>query len=321
MPPRRIGFLTDPLEGLVPGHDSTLGLMAEALGRGHRVGCFTQEDLAVDARGPGAWVRPLTGWDADGRPQAGAASFQPLAELHAIFLRKDPPVDAAYLHATQMVELASPRPVLWNEPAGLREANEKLFAFRFPDLIPKTLVSPRIPELEAFVRGCEGGAVLKPLDGFAGRGIVHLGSNDVNTRAVAELLTERGRRPVVAQAYLPAAREGDKRIVLVKGEPVGALLRVASADDPRCNMATGGRAVASTLDGREREICRRVGAALRERGLSLVGIDVIGGFLTEINVTSPTGVMELERLTGQPVRSRVLDLVEQEIAARSTPRG
>ena len=317
MRPVRIGFLADPIESLIVGHDTTFAFMLEAERRGHSILFFEQRDLYVDAHGAGArmrWlkVRKQKGDHFDVLDERETA----IGELDVLFLRKDPPVDIEYLHATQLVEISSgpTKPFRVNAPAGLRTANEKLFALRFPDLLPKTLITADLPKLRAFAKELGGEMIVKPIDGFAGRGVFHLRPGDRNLNSLLEVATERGRLATVAQEYLPASREGDKRILLLDGEPLGAMMRVPQEGDVRGNLAAGGRFEKTKLDERDRAICTRLAPALREHGLWFVGIDVIGGYLTEVNVTSPTGVEEIDALEGTNTPARVLDFVEKRVA-------
>jgi glutathione synthase len=313
----RIGFLADPIESFVVGHDTTFTFMLEARRRGHHVLFFEQRDLFVDERGAGARMRWLevrkTKGDHFSVLDERAVT---IADLDVLFLRKDPPVDVDYLHATQLVELGGSRtrPFRVNEPAGLRDANEKLFALRFPELMPRTLVTSDLVRLRSFVGEVGGEMIVKPVDGFAGRGIFHVRREDRNLNSILEVATDRGREAIVAQEYLPASREGDKRILLLDGEPLGAMLRVPQTDDVRGNLAAGGRFQKTAITERDLEICRRLAPALRERGLWFVGIDVIGRHLTEVNVTSPTGVEEIDALEGTSIPSCVLDFVESRVA-------
>jgi glutathione synthase len=314
----RIGFLADPIESLIVGHDTTFAFMVEAQRRGHSLLFFEQRELYVDGGGAGARMRTLRvrkekGNHFDVLDDRNVA----IADLDVLFLRKDPPVDVDYLHATQIVELSigSSGPFRINSPAGLRDANEKLFALRFPDLLPKTLITADLVRIRAFAEEVGGDMIVKPVDGFAGRGVFHLRPGDRNLNSLLEIATERGRLPIVAQQYLPASRDGDKRILLLDGEPLGAMLRVPQETDTRGNLAAGGRFVKTTLDERDRKICERLAPALGEHGLWFVGIDVIGGYLTEVNVTSPTGVEEIDKLEGTDISARVLDFVESRASA------
>lgn len=238
-----------------------------------------------------------------------AEVFLPLEEMQAVLMRKDPPADAAYLYATFILDYVDPaKTLVVNSPDGLRRANEKMYALQFGDAIPKTQVSTGKDEILKFVVE-QGKAVLKPLDGKAGEGILFLEAGDRNLNSMIEISTQRGQRPVMLQEYLPAAREGDKRIILLDGEPIGAVNRVPAADEFRGNMAVGGRADATVITEREREICAQVGPVVKRDGLYFVGIDVIGGYLTEVNVTSPTGIREIDRLSGVRLGDRVIDWI------------
>ncbi|HUE40083.1 MAG TPA: glutathione synthase [Candidatus Binatia bacterium] len=312
----RFGFLIDPIESLIVGHDTSLAFMLECQRRGHEVHYFEQRELEYrDGRVVAAAKRvELQRVKGDHYRVVQEARLD-LSTLDVIFLRKDPPVDVEYLHATQLLELAA-GPLLVNEPAGLRDANEKLYVLRYPDLIPKTLVSRSLAELRAFLKELGGEMVIKPIDGFGGRGILHLRAGDRNLNSLLELATAGGAQAIVAQQYLPASREGDKRIVLVDGEPLGAMMRIPQDDDVRGNLAAGGRSAKSALTDREREICRRLAPDLRARGLHFVGLDVIGGFLTEVNVTSPTGVEEINTFDEIAIERLMIDFVERKIADR-----
>lgn len=303
----RIGFLMDPIESLRVEHDSTFVLMLECQRRGLEVRELRQEWLFFEDGLARARMRTLA---VERRPGAHfrvrADADAPLSDLDVLFLRKDPPVDDDFLTATQLAELG-PGPFWINHPAGLRAANEKLFALRFPDLVPPTLVTRELPRLRAFIEAQGGDGVVKPLDGCGGLGVLRVRRDDPNFSALLEMSTHGGRVPVMAQAYLPEVREGDKRIILLDGEPVGAVLRVPGQGELRANFAAGGSAAASAITARDREICRRLAPGLRACGLWFVGIDVIGGRLTEVNVTSPTGLVEIDRLTGESLEARVLD--------------
>ena len=313
----RIGFLMDPIEGLQVGHDSTFALMLAAAARGHEVVSFEQPSLEFDGG------RVLARWRTLSVRRAPGAHFTvvsdargPVSDLDVVFLRKDPPVDAAFLRATQMLELVQPRPVYLNAPGALREANEKLFALHLAALGPRTLVSSDAKRLVAFVRSTPAGAILKPVDGFAGRGVVRTHADDPNLASLIEILTARGAESIIAQVYLPESRMGDKRVIAFDGEPLGAVLRVPRADDVRCNFAAGGSAAPATVDESDRSICRELAPLLRSRGLRLVGIDVIGGRLIEVNVTSPTGLEEIAATGGGDLAAAIIGRVEAEATAR-----
>ncbi len=303
----RIGFLMDPLENVRVDHDSTFALMLECQRRGIEIRELRQEWLYVAEGRAYARMRTVEVQRQPGSHYRVAGDFDaPLAELDILFLRKDPPVDVEFVRATQIVELG-PGPLLINQPRGLRAANEKLFALQFPDLTPPTLVSRDLARLRAFVDAQGGDGVVKPLDGWGGQGVLRVRRSDPNLSALLEIATHGGRTPVMAQAYLPAVREGDKRIILLGGDPIGAVLRVPRAGELRANFASGGSAAPASLTARDREICRRLAPALEDLGLWLVGIDVIGGKLTEVNVTSPTGLVEIDALSGQSLEEQIVD--------------
>ena len=227
-----------------------------------------------------------------------------------VFQREDPPVDAEYVTSTQILTLCRRARVL-NRPQGILAANEKLYAQHFPELMPETLVSRRIPDLIDFMARLGGEMIVKPLDGRGGEGVFHLRHDDRNLFSILEQSTAFGARRAMAQRYLPEVRKGDKRILLLEGEPLGALLRVPSERETRANLHVGGVAAPARLDEADRRIVERLGPALRRDGLFFVGVDVIGGFLTEINVTSPTGLQEIDALEGVRLEGRILDAVER----------
>ncbi|HEX8824474.1 MAG TPA: glutathione synthase [Archangium sp.] len=313
-----LGFLMDPLEAIRVDHDSTFALMLEAQRRGHQVRYFEQPWLRFGGSCAEARMRTVTVRREPGRHfDILDEQVHPISSLDVVFLRKDPPVDADFILATQLVELCGDKaPVYLNNPTGIRDANEKLFGLRFPDLMPETLISRDLAGLAQFVARHPQGTILKPVEGFGGQGIVFLQPGDRNTRSLLEILTLGGRKAIVAQAYLAESRQGDKRIIVVDGEPVGAVLRVPSQDDHRGNMAAGGTPVKTSLTPRELEICARLKPSLQERGLYFVGIDVIGDWLTEVNVTSPTGIAEIDKLDNTNVEAKVIDVAERLAGAR-----
>ncbi|QDE87467.1 glutathione synthase [Myxococcus xanthus] len=320
MAPLTIGFLMDPLETVRVDHDSTFALMLEAQKRGHQVRYFEQGWLrfngtCAEARMRHVTVRRELGRHFDILDEAP----RPVSSLDVLFMRKDPPVDAEFLHATQLVELCGTGrpPVFINEPSGIRDANEKLYSLRYPDLMPDTRVTSELPVLLDFIARNAAGTILKPVDGFAGKGILFLSATDRNARSAVDMLTRGGREAVMAQAYIPESRQGDKRILLVDGEPVGGVLRVPSDDDHRGNMAAGGVPRKAVLTPRDLEICERLKPELVKRGLRLVGIDVLGTYLTEVNVTSPTGLVEANLLDDVCVEAKVLDVAERLVAERA----
>jgi glutathione synthase len=236
-------------------------------------------------------------------------------EIDVAFQRKDPPVDRDFIVATQILNICEHTIVL-NRPTSVISFNEKLLAVEFADLMPATRVTRRIPELRAFMAEQGGQMIIKPLDGKGGEGIFHLTENDRNLSSILEQSTEFGTRAVMAQQYLPAIREGDKRILLLEGEAIGAVLRVPADAESRANLHVGGKAVRAPLDDDDRRIISRISHFLKDKGLFFVGIDVIGGKLTEINVTSPTGVQEINTLDQTRLEALILDRVEALVAAR-----
>lgn len=300
----RVLFVMDPLASLNLAGDSTYMLMKEATARGWPASWCTPDQLyAVDGV---AWgrVQPV---ETGAAFSTGDWEERPLADFDLVWMRKDPPFDMHYIFTTYLLEMVPPTTLVLNRPAAIRSHNEKLFAASFSGLTPPTLLSKDIARLAAFVEAQPARAVLKPWDGNGGRGVLVTQKGDPNLRSMIELLTGDGRHAILAQRHVPAIVEGDKRIILVDGEPVGAILRVPSAKDHRGNMHAGARVEKTTLSEREAEICARIGPVLRREGLVFVGIDVIGGWLTEINVTSPTGIQEINRLDGVKIEALVLD--------------
>ncbi len=317
-------FVVDPIERLRPSKDSSVALMQAAQRAGLEVWVCTIADLSARADdAPGAaghrahgWVRPLTlapmaceggQWQVpDPWFSAGEAQLLPLDRFGWVWMRKDPPVDEAYLYASQLLDLASARGVrVLNRPDSLRSHNEKLSALRFSSLMAPSLVSSRVDQLAAFVAD-HGEVVLKPLGGRAGQGVVFAAAGTPGLRALLELVTNQQQLPVMVQAFLKGVEAGDKRILLVDGEPLGAVNRLPVAGDFRSNLAVGGVPQASDLSERERQICGELAPWLRQEGLFFVGIDVIDGHLSEINDTSPTGIREVERLAGVPLADLVI---------------
>jgi glutathione synthase len=232
--------------------------------------------------------------------------------MDVVLMRQDPPVDMAYITATHLLEHVHPRTLVVNDPAQVRNAPEKLFVTHFPDLMPPTLIASDPSEIAAFRREHRD-IIVKPLFGNGGAGVFHVGPEDENLNALLEMFTQRSREPVIVQRYLPEVRAGDKRIILIDGEIGGGLLRVPAAGEARANLHVGGTAARTTLTRREHEICERLGPELRARGLIFVGIDVIGDYLTEINVTSPTGLQEIARFDGTDLASAIWDRIEAKL--------
>ncbi len=243
--------------------------------------------------------------------QVEASSHQRLADFDVVLMRKDPPLDVNYLHATWILDHARGKTLLVNDPRGLRELNEHLAVLNFPHLTPKTIVTRSAAQLRAFQAEQGGTIVVKPVDGFGGLGIFVVRDGDPNASSILETSTGAGTRWTLAQAYLPKAAEGDKRIILADGEPVGAVLRVPAAAEARGNLHVGGKAVKTEIDARDKAIIAELAPFLRAHGQILVGLDVIGGMLTEINITSPTGVRHVSRLEDRNVAAPILDCFER----------
>ncbi len=296
-------FVIDPIEQINPAKDSSAALMQAAHRASIEVWASTPSDL--QARGDKAWV---VASQIIPQPWLEIAPTQskPLTDFNCIWMRKDPPVDEAFLYATHLLEVAErDGVVILNKPASLRAWNEKLGALRFSNLMAPTLVASRIVELASFAR-VQGEVVVKPLGGKGGQGVIRVAKDAPGLEALLELMTDQERLPVMMQSFLKEVVSGDKRILLVDGQPLGAVNRRPKSGDFRSNLALGGQPEATELSIREREICAELAPALKEHGLFFVGIDVIGGMLSEINVTSPTGIREVERLMGIPLADQVI---------------
>ncbi|NJL50612.1 MAG: glutathione synthase [Blastochloris sp.] len=306
----RVAVQMDPIERINIRGDSTFALLLEAQTRGHALFYYTPDRLAlVDGRVYAA-VQPLAVRDVEGDHfSLGGAERIDLACLDVILMRQDPPFDLAYISATHLLERINPAPLVVNDPAAVRNAPEKLFVTRFPELMPPTLISRDRDEIAEF-RARLGTVVMKPLFGHGGAAVFRIGAEDPNFGSFFDLFAATFREPWVTQAFLPKVAEGDKRIILIDGEAAGAVNRVPQPDDIRSNMVRGGTAVATELTRREREVCERIGPALKAWGLIFVGIDVIDGFLTEINVTSPTGIRAIKALGGPDLAAAVWDVIE-----------
>ena len=299
-------FLIDPIGRLRPEKDSSVALMQAGQRAGEEIWAAQPSDLAAGEGGPQVLAAPIT---AEPWYSAGEACWQPLSHFQRVWMRKDPPVDEAYLYATHLLELAERQGVqVLNRPASLRAWNEKLGALQFPELMAPTLVASDVELLRQFA-ATHGEVVLKPLGGRAGQGVIRSSGQAPGLGALLELVTQQQQLPVMIQAFLPQVSEGDKRILLVNGEPLGAVNRKPKAGEFRSNLAVGGQPEATDLSPREQQICEVLRPALIEAGLFFVGIDVIAGHLSEINVTSPTGIREVEQLGKIPLA----DLTQQHL--------
>ncbi|MBB4952996.1 glutathione synthase [Agrobacterium vitis] len=291
--------------------DSTFAMSLEAQSRGYKLFHYTPDRLTMRDGRIFATVEPMELRDVKGDHYTlGEAERVDLSTMDVVLLRQDPPFDMAYITATHLLERIHPKTLVVNDPAWVRNSPEKIFVTEFADLMPPTLITRDPAEIAAF-RAEQGDIILKPLYGNGGAGVFHSTRDDRNFSSLMEMFTQMFREPFIAQGYLPAVRKGDKRIILVDGEPVGAINRVPAENDARSNMHAGGRPEPTELTAREREICARIGPALRERGFLLVGIDVIGDYMTEINVTSPTGLREVKKFGGADIASLLWDAIEK----------
>jgi glutathione synthase len=300
----------DPIGTVNIDADSTFALMLEAQARGHALWHYHVRDLALLGGRVLAQAQPVTVRRVKGDHFAlGATEELDLADVDVVLMRQDPPFDMAYITATHILEHIHPKTLVVNDPASVRNAPEKLFVTHFPALMPETLISADVRQIRKF-REKHGDIILKPLFGNGGAGVFHVRPDDPNLNSLLEMFTEKSREPLVVQRYVPAVREGDKRIILVDGVAMGAINRVPAAGEARSNMHVGGRPEKTVLTDREREICAAIGPELKARGMIFVGIDVIGGYLTEINVTSPTGLQEIARFDGVFLERAIWDAIE-----------
>ena len=300
----------DPIERINIRGDSTFALLLEAQKRGHALSYYTPDKLSLRGDELVAPVQVLAVRDEVGDHfTLGEPHREPLAAFDIVLLRQDPPFDLAYITSTHLLERLQPKTLVVNDPAAVRNAPEKLFVMEFPQLMPPTLISRDLEEINAF-RDEHGAVVMKPLHGHGGAAVFRIMPQDMNFGSLFDMFSVTFRESWVIQRFIPWVKHGDKRIILVDGEFAGAVNRVPAPDDLRSNMVRGGAAQATELSPREREICDTLGPALRERGLLFVGIDVIDGNLTEINVTSPTGIRAIARLNGPDVAARIWDSIE-----------
>lgn len=309
--PLKVAFQMDPIGPIDINADSSFRLALEAQDRGHSLFYYTPDKIAyvegrILARGQDLEVR---------REQGNHATLGPmrevdLSEFDVIWLRQDPPFDMAYITTTHILDRLAPGTLVVNDPTWVRNWPEKLMVLDFPDLTPPTAIARDLDMLKAF-KARHGDVILKPLYGNGGAGVFRLTPEDRNLNSLHELFSGINREPLIMQKFLPDVSKGDKRVILVDGEPVGAINRVPAEGETRSNMHVGGRPEPVALTDRDREICTRIGARLRERGQIFVGIDVIGDWLTEINVTSPTGLQELERFDGTNASALIWEAIER----------
>ncbi|MEK1889299.1 MAG: glutathione synthase [Phyllobacterium sp.] len=306
----QVAVQMDHIKSIRIGGDTTFALCLEAQKRGHNLFHYTPDRLSLRDGVVSARVEELSVRDVEGDHfTLGEPILRDLSEMDVVLLRQDPPFDMNYITTTHILERIHPQTLVVNDPAWVRNSPEKIFVTEFPDLMPETLITKDPQEIVSF-RKEFGDIILKPLYGNGGAGVFHLADGDRNLTSLLEMFGQMFREPIIAQRYLKDVRAGDKRIILIDGEPVGAINRVPSESDARSNMHVGGRAEKTDLTPREREICTRIGPSLRERGFILVGIDVIGDYMTEINVTSPTGVREVKRFGGADIAALFWDAVE-----------
>ncbi|SEK64802.1 glutathione synthase [Roseovarius nanhaiticus] len=314
----KIAFQMDPIGPINIDADSTFRLAEEAQARGHELFYYTPENLAYDegrvtARGQSLKVQRVKGDHAT----LGEMEMVDLADFDVVWLRQDPPFDMFYITTTHLLDRLAPGTLVVNDPFWVRNFPEKLLILDFPDLMPPTAIARDLDTIRAF-RDRHGDIILKPLYGNGGAGVFLLKGGDSNLSSLHEMFTGFSREPLIVQKFLPDVSKGDKRVILVDGEPVGAINRVPAKGETRSNMHVGGRPEKVELTDRDREICAAIGPRLREKGQVFVGIDVIGRYLTEINVTSPTGIQELERFDQVNIAGKIWDAIE---AKRSAPRG
>ena len=308
-----VAIQMDPIEKIDIGGDSTFALALEAQARGHSLIYYGPRDLSFNQGRVNARARPLTVRAVKGDHFTAGESFvYDLSAADVVLMRQDPPFDMAYISATHILERIHPKTLVVNDPREVRNAPEKLFVTEFEDFIPPTLITSDAREVRDF-RERYSEIIIKPLYGNGGAGVFRVGPGDENLGSLLEMFTQFYREPVIVQRYLPEVRKGDKRIILVDGEFAGAINRVPASGEARSNMHVGGRPEKTELTQRERDICAAIGPELKRRGLIFTGIDVIGDYMTEINVTSPTGIHEVKRFGGADIAKLVWDAIEAKI--------
>ncbi|MEO3427804.1 glutathione synthase [Pelagibius sp. CAU 1746] len=313
-----VAIQMDPIEAIDIEGDSTFVLALEAQRRGHGLFHYLPQHLSLKDSRVYARMQPLEVRREKGNHfTLGGPQSVDLATVDVVLMRQDPPFDMSYITATHLLEHVHPETLVVNDPVHVRNAPEKLFVTHFPELMPPTLITSDKREVEAF-RAEHRDIIVKPLFGNGGAGVFHLGPEDENLNALLELFTDLYREPIIVQRYLPEVRQGDKRIILIDGHPAGAINRVPAKGEARSNMHAGGRAEPAKLTGREMEICEAIGPTLQERGLIFVGIDVIGDYMTEINVTSPTGLQEINRFDDVCLEAQIWDVIEKRYGAGHT---
>ncbi len=314
----RLGIVMDPIASISYKKDSSLAMLLAAQARGWELFYLEQKDLYLGAGQARGRMRPLKVFaNPEKWFELDAEQDSPLAELDVILMRKDPPFDLEFVYSTYLLEQAEAEGVLVvNRPQSLRDCNEKLFATRFPQCMAPTLVSRRADILREFA-ATHGDVILKPLDGMGGASVFRHRPGDPNLSVILETLTQHGQQQIMAQAFLPEIKDGDKRILMIDGEPVPyCLARIPASGETRGNLAAGGRGEARPLTDRDRWIAAQVGPSLREKGLLFVGLDVIGDYLTEINVTSPTCIREIDAAYNTDIGGQLMDAIDRQLKAR-----
>ena len=314
-----VAIQMDPIEHVKVDADSTFALALEGQARGHGLYHYLPRHLSLKGGRVVAKARPLKVRREQGRhAELGELREIDLAGVDVVLMRQDPPFDMAYITATHILERIHPRTLVVNDPVHVRNAPEKLFVTHFPELMPPTLITSDIAEVKAF-RAEHKDIIVKPLFGNGGAGVFHLKAEDENLNALIEMFTAMSREPIIVQRYVPEVRQGDKRIILIDGRAAGAVNRVPSAGEARSNLHVGGRAEKIGLTDRDVEICETIGPVLQRNGLIFVGIDVIGDYLTEINVTSPTGIQEASRFDSSNLAGEIWDAIELRFRATRRP--
>ncbi|MDH5188220.1 MAG: glutathione synthase [Rhodospirillaceae bacterium] len=311
--PIKVALQMDPIETINIDGDSSFVIGLEAIKRGHELYYYQPKDMALD----GATV-VANSYKLDLRREKGnhfslsQQKIRNIGDMDVVFLRQDPPFDMSYITTTYLLDMVHPKTLVVNNPTEVRGNSEKLYVARFPELMAPTLVSRNVQQISEF-RTQHKDIILKPLYGNGGAGVFHVSPDDENMSALLDMMFAQNNEPIMVQAYLPDVRGGDKRIILIDGEPLGAINRIPPPGDARANMHAGGKAFKSELDKRDKEICAAIGPDLKKRGLLFAGIDVIGGYLTEINVTSPTGLQEIAKFDGHQLETQLWDAIEKRL--------
>jgi glutathione synthase len=311
-----VAIQMDPIESVKIDADSTFVLALEAEARGHLLYHYGPKDLTFKNGRVHAWAQPLKVRREHGNHfSLGTPESIDLAGVDVVLMRQDPPFDMAYITATHLLERIHPQTLVVNDPAAVRNAPEKLFVTQFPALMPPTLITSDRREIDEFRREHHD-IIVKPLFGNGGAGVFRIRDGDENLGSLLEMFASISNEPLMIQRYVPEVRQGDKRIILIDGEAAGAVLRVPAHGEARANLHVGGTAVKTGITSRERDICAAIGPALKAQGLIFVGIDVIGDYITEINVTSPTGLQEINRCDGVKLEARIWDVIESKLQRR-----